>query len=32
MYYDHILGLPARSDEAVNVWKGNDYNNLGAGK
>lgn len=31
MYYDHILGLPARCDEAVNVWKGNDYNNLGAG-
>ena len=31
MYYDHILGLPARTDEAVNVWKGNDYNNLGAG-
>lgn len=31
MYYDQILGLPARTDEAVNVWKGSNYNVLGAG-
>lgn len=31
IYYDQLLGLSARSDEAVNVWKGSNYNNLGAG-
>lgn len=31
IYYDQLLGLSARTDEAVNVWKGSNYNNLGAG-
>jgi len=31
IYYDQLLGLSARSDEAVNVWKGSNYNNLGSG-
>lgn len=31
IFYDQLLGLAARSDEAVNVWKGSNYNNLGLG-